>query len=112
MFLADLRHGSNSLNSDTVLFMFIFVCTAVLNVCCVLQVSIAGLCREAGALFYCGAATQIGSAGGALTAFILVTQVQKVVFLTRKVFISVNFFIASYKHGMCKSLLQRNRNWK
>ena len=42
----------------------------------VLQVSIAGLCREAGALFYCGAATQIGSAGGALTAFILVTQVR------------------------------------
>ncbi|XP_023330445.1 riboflavin transporter 2 [Eurytemora carolleeae] len=38
------------------------------------KVSIAGLCREAGALFYCGAATQIGSAGGALTAFILVTQ--------------------------------------
>ena len=33
------------------------------------------MCREAGALFYCGAATQIGSAGGALTAFVLVTQV-------------------------------------
>jgi len=38
------------------------------------KVSIAGMCREAGALFYCGAATQIGSAGGALTAFILVLQ--------------------------------------
>ena len=76
--------------------VFIFMCTAVLHVYCVLQVSIAGLCREAGALFYCGAATQIGSAGGALTAFILVTQVQNVVFLTRKVFITVNFFIASY----------------
>jgi len=38
------------------------------------KVCIAGMCREAGALFYCGAATQIGSAGGALTAFILVLQ--------------------------------------
>jgi len=38
------------------------------------KVSVAGLCREVGALFYCGAATQVGSALGALTAFLLVTQ--------------------------------------
>ena len=39
------------------------------------QVAIAGLCRDAGALFKCGVATQIGSACGALTAFLLVNQV-------------------------------------
>jgi len=38
------------------------------------KVTIAGFCRDAGALFYCGAAQQIGSAFGALTAFLLVTQ--------------------------------------
>ena len=42
------------------------------------QVTIAGFCRDAGALFYCGAAQQIGSAFGALTAFLLVTQVTMV----------------------------------
>lgn len=38
------------------------------------KVAIAGLCRDAGALFKCGVATQIGSACGALTAFLLVNQ--------------------------------------
>jgi len=38
------------------------------------KVCVAGICREAGALFYCGAATQVGSACGALVAFVLVTQ--------------------------------------
>ncbi len=41
-----------------------------------IQVAIAGLCRDAGALFKCGVATQIGSACGALTAFLLVNQVR------------------------------------
>ena len=37
---------------------------------------IAGLCRELGSLFYCGAATQLGSALGALVAFLLVNEVR------------------------------------
>ena len=41
----------------------------------IVQVAIAGLCRDAGALFKCGVATQIGSAAGALVAFLVVTQV-------------------------------------
>lgn len=40
------------------------------------KVCIAGLCRELGALFYCGAATQLGSALGALVAFLLVNEAQ------------------------------------
>jgi len=39
------------------------------------KVSITGMCREAGWLFSCGVATQVGSAFGALLMFILVNQV-------------------------------------
>jgi len=40
-----------------------------------LQVSVAGMCRDSGLLFQCGALTQAGSAGGALVMFLLVNQV-------------------------------------
>ena len=40
-----------------------------------LQVSVAGMCRDSGLLFQCGALTQAGSAGGALIMFLLVNQV-------------------------------------
>ena len=39
------------------------------------QVSVAGMCRDSGLLFQCGALTQAGSAGGALMMFLLVNQV-------------------------------------
>lgn len=39
------------------------------------KVSVAGMCRDSGWLFYCGVLTQVGSAAGALLAFILVNQV-------------------------------------
>ena len=42
-----------------------------------LQVSVAGMCRDSGLLFQCGALTQAGSAGGALLMFLLVNQVEK-----------------------------------
>ena len=35
-----------------------------------------------------------------------------VVFLTPKGFISVSFFVASYKQGMRNQVLQRNLKWK
>ena len=41
------------------------------------QVSVAGMCRDSGLLFQCGALTQAGSAGGALIMFLLVNQVEK-----------------------------------
>merc|ERR1719500_1895764 len=40
-----------------------------------LKVSVAGMCRDSGLLFQCGALTQAGSAGGALVMFLLVNQV-------------------------------------
>lgn len=40
------------------------------------KVSVAGMCRDAGWLFHCGAVTQAGSAGGALLMFLLVNQAQ------------------------------------
>jgi len=39
------------------------------------KVSVAGMCRDSGLLFQCGALTQAGSAGGALIMFLLVNQV-------------------------------------
>merc|ERR1711953_771988 len=39
------------------------------------KVSVAGMCRDSGLLFQCGALTQAGSAGGALLMFLLVNQV-------------------------------------
>jgi len=39
------------------------------------KVSVAGMCRDSGMLFQCGALTQAGSAGGALIMFLLVNQV-------------------------------------
>merc|ERR1712242_259768 len=39
------------------------------------KVSVAGMCRDSGLLFQCGALTQAGSAGGALVMFLLVNQV-------------------------------------